>query len=171
MSGILNREEGRTLIVDMNDVRFQAWEGATTAIAADNLRGCSVALLASRKGAILAHVAMVGDANTSALMNRFASLYDQQKAAYPPRETETWLIVTQIDFGPESRTYIADVQQKIMSDKLAELKLGVINDHIYTFRHRSAKDSPTFPGKATIFVDGGEGRLRIYIQDELKATF
>lgn len=123
------QRENRLCAVAMNDVQFLAFHQSTqSAIGTEGLSGCSVVMVTSQHGAILAHIPPrpsmadpqdqhAGDQNAQALMSRVASLYTQQQTYFPI--TDTFLVCA---------VYAGDValpdQKRIIEDNIFQLGLS-----------------------------------------------
>ena len=165
MSGLLYEHRLRTKEVNIDEVEFQSFLGPTTAIGTKNLRSCSVVLIASRTGAILAHVAPRGDAYVTQMMNRINQIYQSEKTSHFPSKNETWVVMGLIDQDGQHEMPLED-QKKIFDSKLAGMGLSDRNNATYTFKLQSAASSPTFPGKGTVFVDGKGAKPIVYVEDK-----
>lgn len=89
------REAGAVQTVPMGDVQFLDFRHKA-ALATDGLGACSVVVIASPHGALLAHIAplptltqnpIAGDANAHSTMNRVVALYQYKRAYFPSAET------------------------------------------------------------------------------------
>ena len=169
MSGLLDQNKGRTRQVQMDDVLFQSFHGPITAIGTANLRSCSVVLVASRLGAILAHISPLGDAHTLQMMDRFAHIYQEKTKTYFPSQNETWVVMGMIDKDGQLRMPLVD-QKNIIDTKLRDMGLGDRKNATYKFKVRPALSSPTFPGKGTVFVDGKGAKPIVYVEDNVVSS-
>lgn len=165
MSGLLFEARTRTKEVKIDEVQFQSFHGSTTAIGTRDLRSCSVVLVASRMGAILAHIAPRGDAHAAQMMDRFMQIYQEQKKVYFPSENETWVVMGMIDQGGQLEMGL-EGQKKVIDSKLTGMGLGDRKNATYKFKLQPAATSPTFPGKGTVFVDGKGPKPIVYVEDK-----
>ncbi|KAF2793656.1 hypothetical protein K505DRAFT_189519, partial [Melanomma pulvis-pyrius CBS 109.77] len=121
------------LVVAMNEVEFVAFS-QKSAIGTRDLAGCSVVVIASAYGAILAHIPprpipntsdpYAGDQNVQRLMERVGSLYDQQRNYFP--NTDTYAIFAIYNGG----VALPD-QKKIIEDKITQMGLQPFNSILY----------------------------------------
>ena len=166
MFGLLNLNKARTREVKMDEVIFQPFDGSITAIGTGDLRSCSVVLIASRLGAILAHISPGGDAYTSRMMDGFASKFQENKKVYFPSSNETWVVMGMIDTNGQLEMPLED-QKRIIDTRLMNMGLGDGKIATYKFKLRPAVSSPSFPGKGTVFVDGKGSKPIVYVEDKV----
>ncbi|KAL9123544.1 MAG: hypothetical protein Q9217_007031 [Psora testacea] len=148
--------------VPMNGCEFQSFVGTITSIGTDNLRSCSVVLIASQLGAILAHVQP--QASTEQIMDRFAHLYHAHKKQYFPEGNEIWLIKGLLVKHDGDEEVLKD-RNRVIERKLKDMGLSEARVSTYKFKERLASQSPSRPGKATVFVDGKWLRPIVYVED------
>ena len=163
MSGLLFEHRLRTKEVKMDEVEFQSFLGPMTAIGTRDLRSCSVVLINSRTGAILAHIAARGDAHATQMMNRINQIYQREKTNNFPSKNETWVVMGLIDQDGQLEMPLGD-QKKIFDSKLTDMGLGDRKNATYTFKLRPAASSPIFAGKGTVFVDGKGVKPIVYVE-------
>ncbi|KAI4087387.1 MAG: hypothetical protein LQ348_002225 [Seirophora lacunosa] len=165
--GLLLDAYKRTLIVRMDDIQFQPFSDQTTAIGTYALRACSVVIVASRVGAILAHVAPLGDEATGKIMDRFKDLYRKHRLSYFGAERHPWVVTGLIHTGND------DIYQEALPDmnniinQRLELMALQPSSTKYKFKVQLAEHSPQFPGKGTVLVDAANELLKIYVEDQL----
>ena len=97
-------------------------------------------------------------------MDRFAQLYHAHKKDYFPEGNDIWLIkgILIKDDGDEE---ILKHRNRVIERKLKDMGLGEARVSTYKFRERLASQSPSWPGKATVFVDGKWQRPIVYVED------
>ena len=98
-----------------------------TALGTQDLRSCSVAFVASRKGAILAHISAKGDEHVVSKMNTFADLYLRNKDELFPDQNETRILLAQIELVL-GLVFISESHKSIISGKLKEIGLWKNSD-------------------------------------------
>lgn len=171
--GRLARAEGknRALVVAMNQVKFLPF-GSVSAIGTRDLGGCSVVVIASKYGAILAHIPPMpdcnhlhdpyyGDRHVQEIMHQVNELYSRRRNYFPA--AESYLICAMYN-GEIALPY----QKKIMEDNLSRmgLKYRPIN---YVVPRNDAN-----PGHGTVFVDSnGQAGMQmplIYVEDRLESN-
>ncbi|KAI4148948.1 MAG: hypothetical protein L6R39_002646 [Caloplaca ligustica] len=150
----------------MNDIRFQSFADPWTGIGTYGLRACSVALVASKAGAILAHIAPLGEVYAKNMMDAFATIYQQHKSSHFGSDQHPWLIIGILQQPDHDEDPLEHMTETIRA-QLSAMGLGNHSDAVYKFKRRRAADSPPFPGKGTVFVDGAGSQLKIYVEDQL----
>jgi len=164
------QREKRLCAVAMNDVQFLAFHQSTiSAIGTEGLSGCSVVMVTSQHGAILAHIAPrppmadpqdqhAGDQNVQALMSRVASLYTQQQTYFPVADT---FVVCAV--------YAGDValpdQKKIIEGNISQMGLSHLSSLFYDVPTNRAN-----PGQGTTLIDAKEHvgqKPAVYVKDKL----
>jgi len=141
---------GRVLVVAMNEAEFVAFS-QKSAIGTKDLAGCSVVVIASAYGAIMAHIPprpipdtsdpYAGDQNVHRLMERVGSLYAQRRDHFP--DTDTYAMFAIYNGG----VALSD-QKSIIGDKITEMGLQNFNTVLYI----TPRD-PTNEAHGTVFVD------------------
>ncbi|KAL8961497.1 MAG: hypothetical protein Q9193_001956 [Seirophora villosa] len=164
--GLLRNAYDRALIVRMDDLQFQDFSGLTSVIGTYALRSCSVVIVASRLGAILAHIAPLGDDYARSMMDRFEDLYQLKLESHFGKDRHPWLVTGLMQIGGHTYEEALADTNVIINKRLVIMDLEPSSMN-YTFQLRSAQDSPQFPGKGTVFVDGKDGILKIYVEDQL----
>ena len=170
MSELLRQNQDRYREVKMDEVIFQSFDGPITAIGTEDPRSCSVVLIASRLGVILAHIALSGDAHTSQVMDEVAQIFQEKKTAYFPSRYEIWIVRGMVNEsagtidGDDEFEMPLIYQRKVIETKLVDMGLGEIST--YCFRHRPALRNPAFPGNGIVFVDGKGPAPTVYIGDK-----
>ncbi|KAF1958346.1 hypothetical protein CC80DRAFT_490941 [Byssothecium circinans] len=119
----------RVLIVAMNEVKFIAF-GEKSAIGTRDLAGCSVVIIASAYGAILAHIPprpipntsepYAGDQNVQRLMEEVGGLYNQRRNYFP--DTDTYAVFAIYNGG----VALPD-QKRIIEEKITQIGLQPFN--------------------------------------------
>lgn len=158
-------EEGIATELPMADCQFQQFSDQIRGFGTQNLRSCSVPLIASPHGAILAHIPALGDTNVHTMMDQFSALYQLHRASSFPLSSEIWLAMGITMEKNGKLTDILEDQTRIISSRLIGMGLGNFGQAIYTFHLQPADQSPTFPGKGSVFVDTSLGQLTIYVED------
>src|SRR5450432_4280899 len=157
------RDLGIIYEVVMDEVSFLAFgRSGLNSIGTANLNGCSVVMVVSRYGAILAHIPprpalqVAGDSNIQAKMDQVTALYHANKQ-YFLMEGNNWILcaVCQDELA-------LPAQQKIMQDGLA--RLGLSHSSITYVAGRSPDD--WFPGRGTVFIDGSGKVPIVYVEDK-----
>ncbi|KAL8916999.1 MAG: hypothetical protein Q9208_008217 [Pyrenodesmia sp. 3 TL-2023] len=164
--GLLSAQLARTKIVGMNEIGFQDFAGSKTAIGTYGLRSCSVVIVASQSGALMAHIRPHGEDFTNRMMVGFADAYRKLKVAHFGAEKHPWVITGRMYDGKDY-TDPLPLLTKVIYQSLAAMELEDYADESYKFKVRLARDSPEFLGKGTVFVDGAYSTLRIYVEDRL----
>lgn len=98
-SGILARwlAAGAVVVIPMGDSQFVPFD-KFSAVGTSGLGGCSVVIIASAYGVILAHIPpqppqaqqsnkLAGDNNARDMMSRVAALYQEHRASFPSSDT------------------------------------------------------------------------------------
>ena len=153
---------GEVTVVDINKAHFQSFSQNPRAIGTFGLRGCSVVLIASRRAAILAHIA---SSQLGSVMDEVANLYLANQQAYFQDNNNVWVVTATIvdgDYQPA-----IDSQRQTMEEKLGELGLHTTTSPFYSFRMNSGGNSPEFRDKGTVFVDARTSELMIWVEDRL----
>ncbi len=164
------QREGRLCAVAMNDVQFLTFNQSTiSAIGTEGLSGCSVVMVTSQYGGILAHIpprpsmtgsqdVHAGDQNVQALMNRVANLYTQWQNYFPGADT---FVVCAV--------YAGDValpdQKRIIEDNISRMGLSPSSPLFYDVPTNRAN-----PGQGTALIDsyGRAGQKpAVYVEDRL----
>lgn len=164
MSGLFFQHQERCKEIQMDEVGFQTFSEPVTAIGTKDLRSCSVMLVASPTGAILAHIPPRGDDYAIQMMTQFCNLYQAKKTAHFSATNQTWVVMGMIEQDGQFSMPLED-QKKIIDSKLDGIGLANRGDATYRFQLRLAASSPTFPGKGTVFVDGIGPKPIIYVED------
>ena len=165
--GLLERWETahQVAVVPMGAVQFVSFQ-QTRAIGTRNLNSCSVVVIVSTHGAILAHIPprppnpsmnpYAGDENVRSMMGQVKTLYGHYKASgyFPQAET----IVIRAGFQLE--VALLD-QMAIMQQSLQELGY---TPSVHTYDVPVNRD---VPGQGTVIVgsNGNEGRPVVYLQE------
>lgn len=164
------QREKRLCAVAMNDAQFLAFHQSTiSAIGTEGLSGCSVVMVTSQHGAILAHIPPrpsmtdpqdihAGDQNVQALMNRVASLYTQWQNYFPVADT---FVVCAV--------YAGDValpdQKRIIEGNISQMGLSPLSSLFYDVPTNRAN-----PGQGTALIDAtdrAEQKPAVYVEDKL----
>ncbi|KAL8904483.1 MAG: hypothetical protein Q9207_003247 [Kuettlingeria erythrocarpa] len=150
----------------MDDMHFQPFAGSVTAIGTYGLRSCSVVIVASRSGALMAHIGPHGEDWTTKMMRDFADTYRKLKAAHFGSERHPWVITAHMYDGTIYSDPLPYLTEIIYRGLMA---MGLENyaDESYKFKVRLAHESPQFSGKGTVFVDGADSTVNIYVEDRL----
>lgn len=133
----------------MDEVKFQSFLGPTTAIGTRDLRSCSVVLITSRTGAILAHIASRGDAHATQMMIQINQIYQRAKTNYFPSKNETWVVMGLIDQDGQLEMPLKD-QKKIIDSKLTVM--GLSDPKIATYTRPSEDHIDTFLSHARLYI-------------------
>jgi hypothetical protein len=157
----------RVEVVPMNKVKFLPFTEKPS-IGTRDLAGCSVVVIASIYGAILAHIpprpipntpgASDGDRNVARLMAEVESLFNQNKNFFP--EADTYSIVAV--YG--GQIALPD-QKEIIESKIGDMGLKPFNGILYV----TPRD-PTNSAHGTVFVDAynrGTQKPLVYTEDRL----
>ncbi|KAI4135348.1 MAG: hypothetical protein LQ341_005893 [Variospora aurantia] len=165
--GLLLDAYKRALVVRMNDIQFQQFSEQTTAIGTYALRACSVVIVASRVGAIVAHVAPLGDDATMRMMDEFKNLYQTYRLSHFGAERHPWVVtgLMHTGIGDLYADGLPDMTT-IINERLMAMGLQPSSSN-YKFSVRIAEHSPQFPGKGTVMVDAANDQLKIYVEDQL----
>lgn len=154
---------GEVTVVDINNAQFQSFDQNPRAIGTFGLRGCSVVLIASRRAAILAHIA---SSELISVMDQVANLYWEKRHAYFPDNNNVWVVTaTVVDDGNFQPAI--DSQRRIMETKLGDLGLHTTTSPSYSISINSGGNSPEFRDKGTVFVDARTNELMIWVEDRL----
>ncbi|KAL8970980.1 MAG: hypothetical protein Q9197_003520 [Variospora fuerteventurae] len=166
-SGLLHSAFDRAHVVFWNDMHFQQFSNETSAIGTYALRACSVVLVASQVGAVLAHIAPLGDEYVRRMMDRFNSLYQPRAVSHFGAERHPWVVIGLMHTGDgDAYTEALPDMNLIINERLMAMGLQPSSSD-YKFKLRLAQDSPQFPGKGTVLVDAKNGLLKIYVEDQL----
>ena len=154
----------RCALITVHEVQFQPFAGPITAIGTYGLRSCYVVILASRSGAIMAHIAPYDEQIVGQRMDEFQRLYQEYGSRHFGAEKHPWLVTGLLwtdgsGYG-ELTPWLANyIRQRLQA-------MGLYHrEAVYGFQHRYPVDSPSYPGKGTVFVDGSSNQLRIYVED------
>lgn len=170
-TGLFDRaqRERRLCAVAMDDVQFLAFHQSTiSAIGTEGLSGCSVVMITSQFGSILAHVPPrpsmanpqdlhAGDRNVRALMNRVANLYAQHRNNFAEADT---FVVCALYAG---NVALPD-QKRIIEGNIAQMGL-LSSGHFY-----DVPPDRSNPGQGTALIDSKDrvGRKpAVYLEDKL----
>ncbi|KAI4191579.1 MAG: hypothetical protein LQ346_004725 [Caloplaca aetnensis] len=164
--GLLKEYYTRSSIVGMDDMQFQPFAGSTTVIGTYGLRSCSVVIVASPSGALMAHIGPHGEDWTTKMMEDFADAYRKLKAAHFGSEKHPWVITAHMYDGHVYSDPLPHLTE-IIYKGLVTMGLGDYADESYKFKVRLAQESPQFSGKGTVLVDGADSTVRIYVEDRL----
>jgi len=149
--------DGRALVVPMGHVQFLAFhQQSKNAIGANQLTGCSVVMITSQFGAILAHIPPrpvhsdyndphAGDRNVEVMMGWVQALYNQRRN-YFPTGSDTWAV-----FAVFEGTIGLPDQKRIVEARLTSMGLQPIQLDYYVVN----PNTPAHLGRGTVFVDGG----------------
>ncbi|KAL8685430.1 MAG: hypothetical protein Q9224_005820, partial [Gallowayella concinna] len=163
-------KQGIAKELSMGKVNFQEFIDGIWAYGTRDLRGCSVVLVASQKGAIMAHIDPRGDEHVHQMMDEFVTLYVAKKAAYFPPSSET-LVVYGITIMPNGEKVDGlEHQTAIIFQRLflahRDLGLPFFEQEQYKFRLQLRDDSPSFPGKGSVFVQATGSQLFIFVENK-----
>ena len=151
--------------VPMNDVRFQSFHGPVTAIGTQNLRSCSVVLVASRSGAILAHIMPLFSDLATTIVDRFERLYEIHKEEHFSSTNETWVVSGVVE-GDGGHLTVLDNHDGLVENRLSGMGLLDRKQTWYQFRIQPTGSSPNFAGKGTVLVDGSGPEPVVYVEDK-----
>ena len=167
---------GRVYRVAMGEVKPITFNNNGTkpinSIGTGNLRSCSVVLVASKHGAILAHLAPRSQTQdqrqyTEAKINQFEQHYQASKTKLFPSSKEILVVYGMMqDQDTQEYEVVSQDQKQIVEQRLDALGLGSKRVVTYKFKFQKASESPEFPGKGTVFVDGKDGKLAICVEDQ-----
>lgn len=155
----------QVIVVPMGDVQFVTFQ-QMPAIGTRDLGSCSVVVLASAYGAILAHIPpqparpsadpMAGDNNVRSIMDRVATLYERYKTHFPSADTAVICAWFQ-------GTVALPDQMNIMVRRLQRMGLQPVIKTYHVPGNRN------LPGQGTVIVIGGvnQRRSQIYVEDRL----
>ncbi|KAF2461943.1 hypothetical protein BDY21DRAFT_417951 [Lineolata rhizophorae] len=162
------RKEKRLCAVAMNDVQFLAFHESTiSAIGTEGLSGCSVVMITSQYGAILAHIPPrpsiadpqdihAGDRNVRELMSRVMSLYTWRRTYFPTADTFVLCAVYRGDVA-------LPIQKTIIESSLSRMELPLSFSIFYEVPADRAR-----PGQGTALIDS-KNRARqkpaIFVED------
>lgn len=158
---------GRVLVVPMGEVDFVSFT-ETSAIGTRDLAGCSVVIIASQHGAILAHIpprpntdvldVHAGDRNVQRIMDNVDRRYSRWKNCFPSSDTYAVFAVYQ------GSVALPD-QKKIIEENIERMGLRSFNSILYI----TPRD-PLNLGHGTALVDS-QGRVgkkpHVYVEDRL----
>lgn len=164
-SGILAQWQASraVLVVPMGDVQFLSFQ-QMAAIGTRDLGSCSVVIITSAHGAILAHIPpqplqpspdpFAGDNNARYMMGRVAALYQQNRAHFPSAGTAVvcaWF---------QGAVALPD-QLEIMTSSLRRLGLNPVIRTYHVPGNRS------LPGQGTVIAikAANQTRAQIYVED------
>ncbi|KAL8804065.1 MAG: hypothetical protein Q9182_002778 [Xanthomendoza sp. 2 TL-2023] len=155
----------------MGQVDFQEFKDGICAYGTRDLRGCSVVLVASQKGTVMAHIDPRGDEYVHRKMDEFVANYVAKKADHFPSSSET-LVVYGITIMPDGeRVDGLEHQTTIIFQRLylahKHLGLPFFDQEQYRFRLQLRDDSPSFPGKGTVFVQATNTQLFMFVENKL----
>lgn len=154
---------GSVTVVPMGDVQFVSFQ-QIPAIGTSDLGSCSVVVIASAYGAILAHIPplplqqspdpFAGDNNVRYMMDRVAGLYQHYRNYFPSADTS---VICAWFRGAVALPH----QMEIMSSSLRQMGL---NPRITTYH---VPGNRSLPGQGTVIVISGanQGRPQIYVED------
>ena len=165
MFGLFNfaQEHGRTVDCNMGEVRPVVFTGEVNSLGTQDLRGCSVALVASRRAAIMAHIQALGDEYVASKMDDLVSKFRRLQHPFFANSNEIWVVFAMFDMNGNIENLLED-QVAIVKQKLTIAGLSP-REAVYIFGNRPAADSPTYPGKGTVFIDAANEDLKIYVED------
>ena len=166
-SGILAQWQARgaVLVVPMGGVQFLSFQ-QQSAIGTRDLGSCSVVLIASAHGAILAHIPprplqpsqdpFAGDNNARNMMNQVTTLYQQNRGYFASADS---VVVCAWYNGAVA---LSD-QMEIMSSSLRQLGLNP------TIRTYHVPGNRNLPGQGTVIAikSANQQRPQIYVEDRL----
>lgn len=155
------RGEGRIIEVPMGGIQLVSFQ-QIQAIGTEGLGGCSVVIIASKHGAILAHIPPLptlqvspdpfGYETVRSMMGRVFALYSQYQAYFQPAETTivcAWL---------GGQIGLAD-HLEIIRDYLKQL------GHDPAVRRYDVDGGHGNPGRGTVVVTAGATRAIVYVED------
>ena len=160
----------RAYNVPMDEVTFRPFgnQYRESSIGTKDLQGCTAIMIASRQGAIVAHISPrptlynpndigAGERHVQAKMNDVARYYDHWRAqGYFPRGAGTW-VVCAVSNG-----------EIVLSHQLSIMETSI--RHMGLLASRGFYTVPldrTSPGYGTVFIDGARDRPKVYIEDRL----
>ncbi|EED11693.1 hypothetical protein TSTA_108770 [Talaromyces stipitatus ATCC 10500] len=169
-SGILAQWQARhaVLVVPMGGVQFLSFQ-QQPAIGTRDLGSCSVVLIASAQGAILAHIPprplqpspdpFAGDNNARNMMNQVATLYQQNRGYFSSADS---VVVCAWYNGAVA----LPEQTEIMSSSLRQLGLNP------TIRTYHVPGNRNLPGQGTVIAikSANQPRPQIYVEDRHAGT-
>jgi hypothetical protein len=161
---------GKALEVEMDKAEFVEFKkDGICSVGTQNLNSCSVAILVSPLGAILAHIAprpathladpldpFAGDRHVEEIMNKITSLYARYQNFFAPERSA--VVVSAIHMGE-----IALPDQMAIISRSFE-KLGIIPASAFYSVPKSSDSHG--PGQGTVFVDGGREKPIVYVEDQ-----
>lgn len=161
---------GRVQVVAMNEVKFVAFT-EKSAIGTKDLAGCSVVIIASIYGAILAHIpprpipntpdTYAGDQNVRRLMEEVGRLYNEKRNYFP--ETDTYAV-----FAIYEGNIALPDQKNIIEEGITRMGLHPFNTILYI----TPRD-PTNQAHGTVFVDSlnrGSQKPVVYSEDRIVSS-
>lgn len=163
-------EANKALEVGMDKAEFVPFEKqGICCVGTRYLNSCSVTLLVSPFGAILAHIPprptlsssdprdpFAGDRHVEEMMEMVASLHAKHKNYFPPKKSA--LVVSALYQGE-----VALPDQRAIMSQSSE-RMGVIpNSAFYSVLKSS---DPRRPGQGTVFVDGRGEKPVVYVEDQ-----
>ncbi|KAL4877410.1 hypothetical protein BJY04DRAFT_222158 [Aspergillus karnatakaensis] len=163
------QDDGEAVLVSMGEVRFVAFNTGIKAIGTRNLGSCSVVVIASKDGALLAHIPprpnshdpdpYAGDNNVRRMMTEIESLHKRCKAAGYFADGDGVIVCAWYN----GRVALMD-QVQIMRQGLGAM--GYNNPIMRSYDVLGNRDRP---GQGSVHVDSTErttqGKPIIYIED------
>lgn len=161
---------GSLKTVGLNKVDIVEYGPDFKSIGTAGLGGCSVAVIVSRRAAILAHIsprptaanaAHDGDEHMEQMMGQVVTLYEESRQLFPPEQSAV-AVCAQFLGSPDNEIALPD-QLEIMNRHFRGLEIA----HSLKKYTISIPYGPEFPGKGTVFVDGSGDRPMVYVEDEI----
>lgn len=139
-------------------------------IGTDRLGSCSVILIVSPYAAIMGHISPrphgsnpsdpnAGDNHVRSFMNQVTLYYHQSRQSFPTGSS-SWVVCAV--FG--GAVALPD-QQRIMEQGLRDIGLPVDTNQTYLVPFTTDN-----PDRGSVFVDGREGIIRVYVEDRVVRT-
>jgi hypothetical protein len=167
-SRLQEAEDGRyTHLVAMDQASFVSFQGRRRCIGTSDLNSCTVVMIVSQLGAILAHISpnpntdlsnlSAGDQHLERLMNDVAHLYNQYSSHFP-QGRKSWVV---------SAVYQSEIALPGQIEIIGRTfrRLGLTYKTAYYDVLDS--DAPRGPAKGTVFIDGRGPEPLIYVEDQL----
>lgn len=169
MSGFLRAAQAAGIVemVGMHEVKFMRFRKSTkTTLGADGLGGCSVVIIASDHGGIMAHVppnSAMGDPDpqsyvrhTKKMMDQVEKLYEQNKKYFP---TSANYVICAVY---HSKVAVPE-QKEIMTERIASIAGTSASEVLYVIEDGTSYASN--PAKGTVWLDGRSKPPKVYVED------
>ncbi|KAK4946490.1 hypothetical protein LTR66_014276 [Elasticomyces elasticus] len=154
----------------MDNIQFlTSRQSQVSSIGTRDLAGCSVVMIASPRGAIVAHISpdpnrdpndlQAGDHHVQQAMDRVAAFYDQTKTFFPPG-TDTWVVR-----AVHQEVVASPDQKRTTKVNIARMGLTSFSSILYVVSNGDEYNASS--GKGMVFIDGRAAKPIVYVEDRV----